>query len=116
LRRVLHRLGLRYLVHRRPLPSLRRSADIVFLRSRVAVFVDGCFWHGCPDHGCQPRVNDWYWQPKIAGNKRRDVDTKHQLEAAGWAVVRVWEHEDPRVAAQRIEALVRIRTRHRSRG
>jgi DNA mismatch endonuclease (patch repair protein) len=115
LRRVLHGLGLRYLVHRRPLPGLRRSADVVFPRARVAVFVDGCFWHGCPEHGCRPKVNDWYWQPKLASNQQRDADTNRQLEAAGWAVVRIWEHEDPQVAAQRVEALVRIRARHRSR-
>ncbi len=109
MRRVLHRLGLRYLVHRRPLPGLRRTADIVFPRVRVAVFVDGCFWHGCPKHGCRPRVNDWYWQPKIAGNRERDADTDRRLEAAGWVVVRIWEHEEPDEAAVRIQRLVRAK-------
>lgn len=109
LRRALHRLGLRYLVHRRPLAGLPRIADIVFPRAHVAVFVDGCFWHGCPEHGVQPRVNDWYWQPKIAGNRQRDADTSRRLDAAGWTVVRVWEHEEPSEAAARIARLVRAK-------
>jgi len=94
LRRALHALGLRYRVHRPPLPAFRRKADIVFGPARVAVFVDGCFWHGCPQHGRrQHDVNGWYWPDKIARNRSRDQDTDHVLTGAGWQVVRVWEHE-----------------------
>jgi DNA mismatch endonuclease (patch repair protein) len=94
LRRALHALGLRYRVHRQPLPALRRKADIVFGPARVAVFVDGCFWHGCPEHGQRRHnVNGWYWPDKIARNRRRDEDTDRALESAGWQVLRIWEHE-----------------------
>lgn len=109
LRRALHALGLRYLVHRRPLAGLRREADIVFPRAKVAVLVDGCFWHGCPDHGRrQHHVNGWYWPEKIAGNRARDADTDSRLATAGWQVVRVWEHETTATAAKRVEAVVRL--------
>lgn len=94
LRRELHRRGLRYFVHRRPLPELRRTADIVFPRAKVAVFVDGCFWHGCPEHGRRVhRKNGWYWPEKIEGNRRRDADTDHRLIEAGWTPLRIWEHQ-----------------------
>ena len=86
LRRVLHRRGLRYRVHRRPLPDLARQADIVFTGAKVAVFVDGCFWHGCPDHGRREhRTDGWYWPKKIDGNKSRDRCADEQLTSAGWA-------------------------------
>jgi DNA mismatch endonuclease (patch repair protein) len=104
LRSALFKLGLRFYVHRRPVPELRRAADIVFPRSKVAVLVDGCFWHGCPEHGNTPRANAWYWPDKIARNKSRDADTNARLEARGWTVIRVWEHEDPELAATRIHA------------
>jgi DNA mismatch endonuclease, patch repair protein len=94
LRRALHALGLRYRLHRPPVPSLRRKADIVFGPARVAVFVDGCFWHGCPDHGGRRHdVNGWYWPDKIARNRHRDEDTDQVLTGAGWQVIRIWEHE-----------------------
>jgi DNA mismatch endonuclease (patch repair protein) len=106
-RRELHRQGLRYRLHVAPLAGLRRKADIVFARARVAVFVDGCFWHGCPDHGRRHHeVNEWYWPEKIARNQRRDADTNERLREAGWTVVRVWEHELPDEAAQRITTAV----------
>ena len=93
LRRALFARGYRYRVNYRPVPSLRRSADIVFVRQQIAVFVDGCFWHGCPEHGRrQHRINDWYWPKKIEGNCRRDIDTNRRLEAACWTVLRFWEH------------------------
>jgi DNA mismatch endonuclease (patch repair protein) len=108
LRRELHRRGLRYRVNMRIVPGTgRRTVDIVFPRAHVAVFVDGCFWHGCRDHGRRPQSNEWYWSPKIERNMVRDRDTTARLEAAGWAVVRVWEHEDPTEAAERVRALVR---------
>jgi DNA mismatch endonuclease (patch repair protein) len=105
LRRELYRLGRRYRVQVAPLPGLRRTADIVFLGRRVAVFVDGCFWHGCPEHGRrQHAVNAWYWPEKIARNQRRDHETSRILIDAGWTVVRVWEHEDTSAAALRVVA------------
>jgi DNA mismatch endonuclease (patch repair protein) len=94
LRRALHALGLRYRLHRAPLPNLRRKADIVFGPARVAVFVDGCFWHGCPEHGARHHdVNGWYWPEKIARNRRRDENTDRVLASAGWLAVRIWEHD-----------------------
>ena len=103
LRRELHRLGLRYRLDRMIVPGTRRRVDIVFGPAKLAVFVDGCFWHGCPEHGShKPRVNTWYWSAKIAGNKARDRDTEERLEAAGWRVMRVWEHEDAEEAAREI--------------
>ncbi|NUT19444.1 MAG: very short patch repair endonuclease [Hamadaea sp.] len=108
LRRELHRIGMRFRVHRRPLPELRREADIVFSKARVAVFVDGCFWHGCPRHATWPKNNDQFWQAKIERNQSRDVDTDRRLEAAGWVSIRVWEHEDPMVAAPGIAEIVQV--------
>lgn len=102
-RKALHRMGMRYRVHTQPLPGLRRQADIVFTRARVAVFVDGCFWHGCPDHGRRRHeVNQWYWPEKIARNRRRDADTDERLARERWLSIRVWEHDDPARAAQTI--------------
>lgn len=110
LRRELHARGLRYYVHRRPLPELRREADIVFPRAKVAVFVDGCFWHGCAEHGNrQHRTNGWYWPEKIQRNRDRDRDTDEQLRRAGWMPVRIWEHVPIPEAARTIERTLRIR-------
>lgn len=106
LRRRLHALGLRYTVHRRPVPKVRRTADIVFSRARVAVFVDGCFWHGCPEHASAPKTNAEWWTTKLARNVERDRETDALLAAAGWSVIRVWEHELPGEAAERVQALV----------
>lgn len=107
MRKALYRLGIRYRIHVAPLPDLRRKADIVFRRDRVAVFVDGCFWHGCPVHGKRRHaVNGWYWPEKIARNQRRDADTNDRLHHAGWLVIRVWEHESPDEAAHRIAVAV----------
>lgn len=93
-RRALHGLGLRYRVAIAPEPDLRRRADIVFTRARVAVFIDGCFWHGCPAHGRSSfNHNVDYWPAKIAANMARDVDTTERLRSAGWTVLRFWEHE-----------------------
>jgi DNA mismatch endonuclease (patch repair protein) len=107
LRSALHALGLRYRIDQQPLPGIRRRADIVFTRARVAVYVDGCFWHGCPLHATWPKENAEFWRNKIETNRRRDADTDTRLEEAGWRVIRVWEHEDAAIAARRIAAAVR---------
>ncbi|WP_420752095.1 very short patch repair endonuclease [Rhodococcus sp. O3] len=103
LRRELHRRGLRFFVDRAPLAGLRRRADLVFPRRRLAVYVDGCFWHRCPVHATDPKNNSEWWAAKLAGNVARDRDTDARLAAAGWTVVRIWEHEDPLVAADRVQ-------------
>jgi DNA mismatch endonuclease (patch repair protein) len=81
----------------------------VFARATVAVFLDGCFWHGCPEHISWPRRNAAYWRSKIEANQRRDIETDGLLRASGWTVVRVWEHEVPSEAARQIERVVRGR-------
>ncbi|MFD0684062.1 very short patch repair endonuclease [Actinomadura fibrosa] len=109
LRRAVHALGLRYRVSIRPLPGVRRTADLVFTRAKVAVFLDGCFWHGCPDHHTKAATNAAYWADKVEKNRARDRGTDALLEAAGWVVVRIWEHENPREAALKVKAIVRAR-------
>lgn len=104
LRRELHRRGRRFRVHARIDGLPRRRADVLFTRWRLAVFVDGCFWHGCPDHGVRPRANSEWWRWKLETNAARDRDTDERLAALGWTVLRVWEHEGPASAADRVEA------------
>ncbi|MEU6155242.1 very short patch repair endonuclease [Actinosynnema sp. NPDC047251] len=111
LRRELHRLGLRYRVHQRPVRAVRREADVVFGPAKVAVFVDGCFWHGCPTHGTWPKNNGDFWRTKIETNQTRDANTDQRLAEAGWLAVRVWEHEDPAEAANRVRETVLARRR-----
>ena len=106
LRRILHARGYRYVVDVRPLPTLRRRADIVFRRQRVAVFVDGCFWHGCPEHRSWPKTNSDWWRRKLEANRRRDADTDACLWAAGWRAIHVWEHESLIAASDRVIAFV----------
>lgn len=107
LRRLLHARGLRYRVDA-VLPGLpRRRADILFPRQRVAVFVDGCFWHGCPDHKTFPKTNAAWWAMKLARNVERDRETDAHLADLGWNVIRIWEHEDSELAADRVQAAVR---------
>jgi DNA mismatch endonuclease (patch repair protein) len=110
LRRELHRRGLRYRVDCAVLEGIRRRADIVFTRARVACFCDGCFWHSCPDHGTTPKTNTAWWLDKLELNVQRDRDTDRRLTTAGWLVVRIWEHEDVVTAADRIEVAVRARS------
>lgn len=107
IRALLHKEGLRYRVASRPLPEVRRTADIVFSRSRVAVFVDGCYWHGCPEHHRAATINTEFWNEKIAKNRARDQETNRLLNEAGWTVIRVWEHENPQEVAARVSAVVR---------
>lgn len=108
LRSAVHRLGLRFTVAGKP-EGIHRSADLVFTRARVAVFLDGCYWHGCPVHFRYPTTNARYWKAKIDGNVRRDGDTNAQLVAAGWKPVRVWEHEPVWEAAAKVAEIVRSR-------
>ncbi|MFD2468118.1 very short patch repair endonuclease [Amycolatopsis silviterrae] len=112
LRKILHAAGYRYRVHRRPVKGVRREADLVFGPARVAVFVDGCFWHGCPEHGTWPKNNADYWRTKIETNRRRDANTDQLLREAGWLSVRIWEHEATDVAASRVIETVKERRPH----
>lgn len=109
LRRAVHALGLRYRVAARPLAGVRRTADLVFRGPRVAVFLDGCFWHGCPEHHTTAARNGAYWAEKVSRNRARDADTDRRLVEEGWAVIRVWEHEDPVPAARRVQEVVAAR-------
>lgn len=92
LRSALHHRGLRFRVHYAALPGTRRTIDIAFTRLRLAVFCDGCFWHGCPIHATTPKTNREWWLNKIATNRARDLDTDARLANNGWAVLRIWEH------------------------
>lgn len=109
LRSELHRRGLRFRKDARPESSIRRTADVLFTRAHVCVFVDGCFWHGCPDHFVMPKTRTVFWKSKIEGNMARDIDTNRRLGEAGWTVVRLWEHEPVIAAADMVEAIVRSR-------
>jgi DNA mismatch endonuclease, patch repair protein len=106
LRSALHRRGLRFFVDRRPIAASRRRADVVFPRARIAVYVDGCFWHCCPLHGSLPKANQAWWRAKLERNRRRDRETDEMLHDAGWTVMRVWEHERPDEAAVQIACAV----------
>lgn len=107
IRREAHRRGMRYRVDV-SLPGMpRRRADLLFAGPRVAVFVDGCFWHSCPEHATQPRANGDWWRAKLDANVRRDRDTDARLRERGWTVLRFWEHEDPDRAVDALERVVR---------
>jgi len=109
-RRLVHAAGLRYRVDVAPLKGLRRRADVVFGPTKVAVFVDGCFWHGCPQHGARrTTANTTYWREKVVRNQDRDADTDAKLSAAGWLIIRCWEHDDPEKVAERISSAVNLR-------
>ena len=107
LRSALHRMGFRYQVDRSPLPEVRRRADLVFPTERIAVFVDGCFWHLCPIHATWPKSNAGWWREKLEANRARDTSTDAQLRARGWTVVRIWGHEPVEDAVDRTAAEVR---------
>lgn len=109
LRKAVHALGLRYRVCTRPIPEVRRTADIVFTRAKVCVELRGCYWHGCEQHHRLPKANQSYWIEKIEKNRKRDADLERLLAAADWTLIVVWEHEDLDIAARRIESIVRGR-------
>lgn len=108
-RRLVHAAGLRYRVDARPLPSVNRRADMVFTRAKVAVFIDGCFWHSCPSHGTAPQANAAFWQAKFASNRARDTETDSMLREAGWISLRIWEHVEASEAAAIVITAVRQR-------
>jgi DNA mismatch endonuclease (patch repair protein) len=110
LRSAVHALGLRYRVGVRPLKGVRRTADLVFTRAKVAVFLDGCFWHGCPEHHRPAKKNAEFWQTKINSNRARDAETDLMLTDQGWDVVRIWEHADPASASLQVAEVVRARS------
>lgn len=104
-RSAVHATGLRFRVDW-ALPGTRRRADLAFVKAKVAVFVDGCFWHGCPEHVTWPKANAAWWRAKIKGNARRDRDTDAMLRGSGWTVLRFWEHEDPGKAGRAIARVI----------
>ncbi|WP_062528859.1 very short patch repair endonuclease [Demequina rhizosphaerae] len=108
-RRLVHTSGLRYRVAATPIKGMRRTADLLFRPTKVAVFIDGCFWHSCPIHATSPKAHSDYWLPKLERNRERDAETTSTLEAAGWLVLRFWEHEDPAEVADAIITTVRER-------
>jgi len=110
IRRALHARGFRFRVDLRPEPSLRTRADIVFTRRRIAVYIDGCFWHGCPLHATTPKSNESYWLPKLARNAERDAQSTASLEERGWLVLRFWEHESVDAVVARIAEMLPART------
>lgn len=101
-RRLAHARGLRYRVNSRPEPSLRRTVDLLFSGTRIAVCIDGCYWHGCPQHFKEPSTNAGYWSSKIGRNRARDIETTSLLEERGWLVLRFWEHEAPEQVVEAI--------------
>lgn len=105
-RRLVHAAGLRYRVNARPFADVRATADLLFTRAKVAVFIDGCFWHGCAEHYRPATKNAEFWEQKISDNRERDVRTTARLEREGWTVIRAWEHDDPSVVAARVVAAV----------
>ncbi|PPG48361.1 hypothetical protein C5C27_17630, partial [Rathayibacter sp. AY2B7] len=95
IRSALHAAGLRYRLQRKVPGSSRRTMDVAFPRQRIAVFIDGCFWHGCPVHHTVSKTNAGFWAEKVTRNRERDRDTDRLLREAGWIALRFWEHEDP---------------------
>jgi DNA mismatch endonuclease, patch repair protein len=105
-RQELHRRGLRFRVNYRSLPG---RPDVVFTLARIAIFVDGCFWHACPEHFVMPKNNRDWWREKLERNVARDRRKDQELDELGWTIVHVWEHEDPIEVANRIEQLWKSR-------
>lgn len=110
LRSLLHRRGLRFRKDRAlKLAHTRVRPDIVFPSARVAVFVDGCYWHGCAQHKTLPKTNTEFWSRKISRNIERDREVDRALRDEGWLVLRFWEHDDPTAVCDAIEEAVRRR-------
>ncbi len=108
IRSALHRRGLRFRKHVAiDVDGKRIRPDIVFTKSKIAVFVDGCFWHGCPIHGQTPKRNSEFWEQKLERNAARDSTQSSVLQEAGWTVIRIWEHEEPARAVNRVVQCVR---------
>ena len=105
-RSALHRAGYRFRLHQRIVPGTRRTVDIVLPRYRIALFVNGCFWHGCRRHATWPKRNAEFWQQKIEANRARDADTDRRLRKNGWTVVRIWEHDEPDEAVNEVAARI----------
>jgi DNA mismatch endonuclease (patch repair protein) len=101
-RSALHRRGVRFRKNHRPVPGIRCAADVVFPGVRIAVFIDGCYWHRCPTHGTKPSTNSGYWTAKLDRNVARDRRNDAELAAHGWTVLRFWEHENPDAVARQI--------------
>lgn len=114
LRREIYLTGLRYRVDYEILKKPRRVADVAFPGLRIAIFVDGCFWHGCPEHATWPKQNAEFWRKKIQANRLRDADTNSRLVDLGWTVLRFWEHESPIEAAAAIARVVAMVRSERS--
>jgi DNA mismatch endonuclease, patch repair protein len=109
LRSGLHKLGLRFRKHARPFANLRCDADIVLASQKICVFVDGCFWHGCPVHRKIPKTNSNWWKEKIQANIDRDCRNAEILAINGWRVIRVWEHDlEVTCAQQTVENIFRL--------
>lgn len=115
LRREMYRIGLRYRIGYEPLKKPRRVADVAFPGRKIAVFVDGCFWRGCPEHATWPKRNAEFWRQKIEANRQRDADTNARLQANSWTALRFWSHESPVAAAKTIaRAVAKADTKYRA--
>ena len=115
LRREMYRIGLRYRIGYEVLRKPRRVADVAFPGRKIAVFVDGCFWHGCPEHATWPKRNADFWRQKIEANRQRDADTNARLQANGWTALRFWSHESPIEAAKTVARVVaKVEMKHRT--
>ena len=112
-RRLLHARGARYRVCFRIPEQRRRTIDIAFVRARLAVYIDGCFWHGCPEHLHMPKANSDWWVAKLAMNQARDASATAQLRSLGWTVLRFWEHESPEEVVRQVVATLEARTQGR---
>lgn len=111
LRSLVHRAGLRYAIDVRPESDINRRADLVFRDTKVAVFVNGCFWHGCPKHYSSPKSNMRYWSEKVRRNRERDIETRFLLKHRGWRVLVFWEHQPAESCSARVVSVVSERKR-----
>jgi len=111
LRSLVHKAGLRYAIDVRPEADINRRADLVFRAAKVAVFVNGCFWHGCPKHYSSPKSNKRYWSEKVRRNRERDVETRFLLKRRGWRVLVFWEHQPAQSCSERVVSVVSERKR-----